>query len=301
MKVIITGGTGLIGRALTRELIRDGHQVWVLSRNPAKMKTLPGVELVKWDGETAQGWGGLVNGADALVNLAGQNIGDSRWTRQQKMLVRSSRIAAGRAVASAVLQANRKPGVVVQASGVGYYGVVDDRPLDEVSPPGSDFLAKLSVEWEASTQPVEQLGVRRVVVRTGVVLDASEGALPRMLLPFRLLVGGPLGNGSQWLPWIHLRDEVDAIRFLIKNENAFGPFNLTSPQPVTNADFGKAIARVLHRPYWLPVPAFALRLVLGEMSTLVLDGQRPYPRKLVGLGYQFHFDEAVDALRDLLR
>jgi uncharacterized protein (TIGR01777 family) len=143
--------------------------------------------------------------------------------------------------------------------------------------------------------------VRRVVVRTGVVLDASEGALPRMLLPFRLLVGGPLGNGSQWLPWIHLRDEVDAIRFLIKNENAFGPFNLTSPQPVTNADFGKAIARVLHRPYWLPVPAFALRLVLGEMSTLVLDGQRPYPRKLVGLGYQFHFDEAVDALRDLLR
>jgi uncharacterized protein (TIGR01777 family) len=301
MKVIITGGTGLIGRALARELIRDGHQVWVLSRNPAKMKTLPGVELVKWDGETAQGWGGLVNGADALVNLAGQNIGDSRWTRQQKILVRSSRIAAGRAVASAVLQANRKPGVVVQASGVGYYGVVDDRPLDEVSPPGSDFLAKLSVEWEASTQPVEQLGVRRVVVRTGVVLDASEGALPRMLLPFRLLVGGPLGNGSQWLPWIHLRDEVDAIRFLIKNENAFGPFNLTSPQPVTNADFGKAIARVLHRPYWLPVPAFALRLVLGEMSTLVLDGQRPYPRKLVGLGYQFHFDEAVDALRDLLR
>jgi uncharacterized protein (TIGR01777 family) len=301
MKVIITGGTGLIGRALAQALRGEGCQVWVLSRSAKKASPAPGVQVVQWDGETAEGWGQLVNEADALVNLAGENIGAGRWTKERKQRILSSRVSAGRAVTVAVQQASHRPKVLVQASAVGYYGVYDDRPLDEVSPAGSDYLAHTCMDWEATTQAVEQMGVRRVVVRTGVVLDKKEGALPRMLMPFRLMAGGPLGSGRQWLPWIHLRDEVDAMRFLIKDESARGAFNLTAPQPLTNAEFGKVIARVLRRPYWLPAPAFALRLLLGEMSTLVLDGQRPYPRRLQAMGYRFHFDEAEEALKDVLR
>jgi len=301
MRVILAGGTGLIGRALAANLVADGHEVILLSRSPGRVTGLPaGARAEEWDGRTAAGWGPLADGAQAVVNLAGENLGAARWTTERKRRIRESRLNAGQAVVQAVQAAGRAPRVAIQSSAVGYYGPQGDQELAEEAPPGSDFLAQLCVEWEASTAPVEALGVRRAVVRSGVVLSARDGALPRMLLPFKLFAGGPLGNGRQWLSWIHIADEVAAIRFLIETEEASGPFNLTAPHPLTNAEFGRAVGRVLGRPAWLPAPALALRLALGEMATVVLDGQRAVPRRLLDLGFTFRFPEAEAALRDLL-
>jgi uncharacterized protein (TIGR01777 family) len=301
MCVIITGGTGLIGRALAADLVADGHEVILLSRAPERATGLPaGARAEGWDGRTAAGWGPLADGAQAVVNLAGENLGAARWTAERKRRIRESRLNAGRAVVQAVQTAGRAPRVVVQSSAVGYYGPRGDEELTEEAPPGSDFLAQLCVDWEASTAPVEAVGVRRVIIRSGVVLHASNGALPRMLLPFKLFVGGPLGSGQQWLSWMHVADEVAAIRFLLDAEEAAGPFNLTAPHPLTNAEFGQVVGRVLGRPAWMPAPAFALRLALGEMATVVLDGQRAVPRRLLALGFAFRFPEAEAALRDLL-
>jgi uncharacterized protein (TIGR01777 family) len=301
MRVVITGGTGLIGRALAADLAADSHEVILLSRAPGWVAGLPaGVRAAGWDGQTAAGWGPLADGAQAIVNLAGENLGAGRWTAERKRRIRASRLNAGQAVVEAVRAAGRAPRVVVQSSAVGYYGPQGDQELAEGAPPGNDFLARLCVEWEASTAPVEAMGVRRVVIRSGVVFHASDGALPRMLLPFKLFVGGPLGSGRQWLSWMHIADEVAAIRFLIEKEEAAGAFNLAAPHPLTNAEFGRVVGRVLGRPAWIPAPAFALRLVLGEMATMVLDGQRAVPRRLLALGFAFRFPEAEAALRDLL-
>jgi uncharacterized protein (TIGR01777 family) len=301
MRVVITGGTGLIGRALAADLAADSHEVILLSRAPGWVAGLPaGVRAAGWDGQTAAGWGPLADGAQAIVNLAGENLGAGRWTAERKRRIRASRLNAGQAVVEAVRAAGRAPRVVVQSSAVGYYGPQGDQELAEGAPPGNDFLARLCVEWEASTAPVEAMGVRRVVIRSGVVFHASDGALPRMLLPFKLFVGGPLGSGRQWLSWMHIADEVAAIRFLIEKEEAAGAVNQAAPHPLTNAEFGRVVGRVLGRPAWIPAPAFALRLVLGEMATMVLDGQRAVPRRLLALGFAFRFPEAEAALRDLL-
>jgi uncharacterized protein (TIGR01777 family) len=301
MRVIITGGTGLIGRALAADLLKDDHEVIALSRRPERATGLPaGMRVERWDARTSEGWGPLVNGADAIVNLAGATIA-GLWTASRKRSIRDSRLNAGRAVVEAIQRASVKPRVVIQASGVGYYGPRGDEPITEESTSGDDFLGRLAVEWEASTAPVEPLGVRRAIIRTGAVLSTKGGALPPLLLQYRLFAGGPLGSGRQWLPWIHMVDEVHAIRFLIENESASGPFNLVAPNPLTNADFGRVLARVLRRPFWIPVPALALRLLAGEMSTILLDGQRAVPRRLQDAGFSFHFPEAETALRDLLR
>lgn len=306
MRVIITGGTGQIGRALVQELIFGGYEVVVLSRRPAQVSGLPPrVEVAAWDGRTAQGWGHLADGALAIVNLAGENLAGAgflpaRWTAERKQLIRESRLNAGRAVVEAVAQAQLKPRVVVQASGIGHYGNRGDEVLTEAAAPGADFLARLTVEWEASTAGVTAAGVRHVSIRSGVVLSPTEGALARLLLPYRFFVGGPFGSGRQWLAWIHPADEVAAIRFLIEHPQASGPFNLCAPQPLTNAEFGRVLGRVLGRPSWLPVPAFALRLALGEVASTVLEGQRAIPQKLLDLGFRFRFPDAESALRDLL-
>ncbi len=302
MRVLITGGTGLIGRRLTEDLLQDGHEVVVLSRRPeAHQATMPAdVRLVRWDGRTPEGWGALVNEVDAVVNLAGENIAAGRWTAARKQRIRESRVNAGRALVAALEAAHTRPRVLVQASAVGYYGPRGDEVLTEEAPPGEDFLARVAVEWEASTAPVEKMGVRRVIIRTGVVLTPEGGALRRMLLPFKLGLGGPMGNGRQWFPWIHIADEVGAIRFLIENEHTSGPYNLTAPNPVRNVAFARALGRVLRRPAILPVPAFTLRLLFGEMATVVLDGQRALPKRLLEAGYTFRFVEVESALRDLL-
>lgn len=300
MRVVITGGSGLIGGAVAREMGGAGHEVVVLTRDPSKVKALPAnTRAVQWDGTTGQGWAPLLDGDTAIVHLAGESIAAGRWTESRKRRILASRVESGRAVMAALRQAKEKPKTLLQGSAVGYYGPCGDEVVTEGHAPGSDFLADVCVDWEASTAEAESLGVRRAVLRTGIVLSGDGGALPKMSLPFRFGAGGPLGGGRQWVPWIHLADEVGAIRFLLEHETARGPFNLTAPQPLTNRDFSKRLGKALHRPSLAPAPGFALRLVLGEMADMLLQGQRAVPQRLAELGYAFRFPEALQALRNL--
>ena len=307
MRVVITGGTGLIGGALARHLGAAGYDAVVLTRNINKVGSLPpGVRAQEWDAQTAKGWSTLLDEETAIVHLAGESIAGGRWTEERKRRIRESRFVSGKAVAEAIRQASQKPRALLQASAVGYYGPCGDEEILEGQPPGRGFLADVSVDWEASTVEVESMGVRRVILRTGVVLARDGGALPKMAMPFRLLAGAPLGSGRQWLPWIHMADEIGAIRFLLEREDAQGPFNLTAPSPVTNRDFGDVLERVLRRPsplqaLGLGVPEAVFRVMLGEMADALLHSQRVLPSRLLQLGYLFHFPEVDSALRDLFR
>jgi uncharacterized protein (TIGR01777 family) len=306
-RVIITGGSGFIGRQLATELLGQGYEVIALSRNPDGVNGLPdGVQVAQWDAATGNGWSDLAEGALAIVNLAGENLAGegffpSRWTDERKARIRNSRVRAGQAVGDAVRATQVKPQVVIQSSGIGHYGPREDKIVTEDDPPGTDFLARLTVDWENSTAAVAQMGVRHVSIRSGVVLSPDEGALKRLILPFKLFVGGPMGGGRQGFPWIHPADEVAAIRFLIENEAARGPFNLVAPEAVSLGEFGVKLARVMGRPYWMPVPAFALRGALGEVASTVLEGQKAAPKKLLDLGFKFAYPTAEAALRHLLR
>lgn len=304
-RVLITGGTGLIGRALAGDLAQAGYDVIVLSRNPSKVADLPqGVRAEPWDGRTAAGWGALVEGAAAIVNLAGESIGipPLPWTAERKRRIRDSRLNAGRAIVEAVEVAKIKPRVVIQSSAVGYYGLRGDEIITEESAPGNDFLSQVGKDWEASTEPVEAMGVRRAIIRTGVVLSRGGGVLQFLSLPFRFFAGGPLGSGKQWMSWVHEADEIGAIRFLIETESARGAFNLSAPQPLTNAEFSRVLARVMNRPAFFRVPGFVMKAALGELAELLLlGGQRVMPNRLQAAGFKFRFPEAKAALRDLLR
>lgn len=306
MRVLITGGSGLLGRALAQDLGAAGYEVIVLSRTPDKVKGLPkGVRAVGWDARTAANWGVLADGAEAIVNLAGESIkGDgflpSRWTSARKQRIRQSRLDAGAAVSEAVRQAPRKPKVVLQASAVGYYGPRGDEAVTEDQAAGDDFLAEVCSAWEESTADVEKLGVRRVVLRTGLPLTMQGGALPLLVLPFRIFAGNTFGAGQQYYPWIHIQDHVAALRFLIEDGKARGAFNISAPQPARNRDFARTLGRVLRRPVWLPTPGFAMRLAMGEVSTVVLDGQNAVPQHLQARGFKFSHPQLEPALRDLL-
>ncbi len=300
MKWILAGGTGLIGTALCKQLLAEGEQVWVLSRNPQPSGLPAGAEGWRWDGRTPDGWGHLVEEADYIACLAGENLGAGRWTASRKRAFYTSRVEPGQAIVEAVRRANHKPRAVLQASAVGYYGNSGDTVLTEQSPAGPDYLSQLVVDWENSTGGLEGLGLRRVITRTGIVLARGGEILNKFRLPFRFFVGGPLGSGRQWLPWIHLQDQISAMISLMRNESAQGVYNLTGPNPVRNAEFGKALGQVMRRPYWMPVPAFALRLALGEMSQMVLEGQRAVPARLLESGFSFKYPELEPALRDLL-
>lgn len=234
--IITTGASGFIGKVLSRQLIEENYDVVALSRNPGESnKLLPNeVNVVKWDAKTAQGWANYADGAYAIINLAGESIASGRWTRTKKRRILESRLNAGKAVIQAVEQAKNKPRVVIQASGVGYYGGRGDEVLDESSSSGSGFLSEVAKQWEQSTKRVESVGVRHVIIRTGVVLGPNGGFLSRVILPFRLFVGGRLGSGKQWISWIHIYDEVKAIRFLWEREDLHGVFNLTAPSPLTS-------------------------------------------------------------------
>jgi uncharacterized protein len=295
MKVMIAGGSGFLGMALARSFLIDGHEVFVLTRSS---EGLPGTTAVKWDAKTTNGWGHWVNEMDVVIHLAGKTLASWPWTVSTKRAFHDSRILPGLALAQAVLEATRRPGVFIQQSGINHYGLRGDL-ADEFTPPADDFLAQLAVQWENATQSVEELGVRRVIIRSAVVLDKAGGLMPLMALPVKLFVGGPLGDGNFAMPWIHMRDWVGAVCFLIQNKNAQGAYNLIAPIPTSNADFNRILAQVLHRPYWFPTPAFLLRILLGEMSVLVLEGRFAKPKRLIESGYRFQFEGPREALTDL--
>jgi uncharacterized protein (TIGR01777 family) len=307
MRILITGGAGLIGSALASNLAGDGHEVIVLTRDPDKVgsKLGRGVKAARWDGRTAEGWGQLADGAGAIVNLAGESIAGAniiagRWSAARKQAIRNSRVNAGRAVVEAIRAAKQKPGVLVQASAVGYYGPCGDEPVTEEAPAGGDFLAQVCVAWEASTAEVEAMGVRRVVTRSGIPLSNKGGAFPPLRMIANLGGGGPMGSGKQWWPWLHFDDEIGALRRLMESE-ARGAYNISSPNPVRQAEFFKALGKVMHRPSFVPTPGFALRLMAGELAdALLLSGQREMPVRLQNLGYTFKYQELEPALRGLV-
>jgi uncharacterized protein (TIGR01777 family) len=299
MKFLISGGTGLIGKALVKNLVQAGDQVIVLTRNKDGRTDTDSLQYVSWDARSAEPLIPLMKEIDAVINLAGDNIGEGDWTKAKKERVVSSRVLAGNALSKAIIESNHKPELFIQASAIGYYGTNEGEQLDETSPNGTDFLAGVSQCWEFSSNELESIDIRRVIIRIGVVLDLKSGALPLMVLPFKMFVGGPIGNGRQYVSWIHLQDIVQAIDFILRNKSISGVVNLTSPNPCSNAEFGKMIGKVLQRPYWFPVPGFALKLVLGEKSVLVLDGQHVYPGKLLEHGYPFKFPDLETALRNI--
>lgn len=302
-RIIISGATGFIGKALCQQLVQEGYDVVALSRNPDKGSALFGelVKVIQWDAQSTDGWSDIADGAYAIINLAGENLASGRWTQERKQRIIQSRLNAGKAVLEAVERATNKPQVIIQASAIGYYGARDDEILDESSSPGFGFLAGLAKQWEKSTQEVDSFGVRHIIIRSGIVLGRNEGFLSRVLLPFRLFFGGHLGSGKQWLSWIHIDDEVNAICFLLENESLQGVFNLTAPNPLTSKDFFHVLGKVMKRPSWLPVPSFLLSLLLGGMANeLILSGQRIMPTRLLESGYEFLHTNAESALEEIL-
>ncbi len=302
MKITLAGGSGFLGTALTQALMRDGHDVAVLTRqNPVQMPPQPRVTHVSWTPDGTSGaWAAALDGADAVVNLAGESIAARRWSERQKQKIRESRLQATASLTAAIRQVARAPKVLVSGSAVGYYGDRGDETITESSGQGKDFLAGVAEAWETAANQVADR-TRVALVRTGIVLDRKGGALAKMLPPFQLFVGGPLGSGRQYMPWIHKEDWVRLVTFAMTNEGARGALNATSPAPVTNAEFSRALGRALHRPSLLPAPAFALRLALGEMAdALLLGGQRALPVRATDLGFSFRYSNIDDALSNVL-
>lgn len=295
MNIMIAGGTGLLGTALTKSFLADGHKVFVLSRTPSNRSD---VQIVEWDARSTNGWGHLVNEMDVVIHLAGRSTSAWPWTAAKKKSFEDSRILPGLALAQAIQNATRRPSLFVQVSGINHYGLQGDI-ADESTPPGEDFLAQLTVKWEDATQSVEGLGIRRLVLRTPPVLSRDNVIMKLIALPVQLFVGGPIGSGKQAFPWIHIKDWVGAIRYLMANENARGVYNMIAPAQTSLADFTKVLANILHRPYWFPVPAFLMRNVLGEMSVLILEGRFSQPKRLLESGYKFQFPGPQEALTDL--
>ncbi len=303
MKILVTGSTGLVGTALTQALQHAGHTVCRLVRPNTSTQSIGNSQAfdVNWNPATGE-LGGAAVGADAVVNLAGASIADGRWTPQRKQLLRSSRVDTTRAFVQALAKMPARPRVLVSASATGYYGNRGDETLTEASRPGNDFLSEIAKEWESEALKAEALGIRVVRARFGVILSKQGGALPQMMRPFQFGVGGKIGSGKQWLSWISLDDTVAILRSALENANITGPLNVVSPQPVTNAQFTKILATTLHRPAIFPAPAFALRLLLGEMAdALLLSSQRVLPAQLQKLSFQFAHPDLAAALATIMR
>jgi len=299
MKILITGSTGLVGTALAQDLQSAGHTVCRLIRPGSSAGTSPGFD-VSWSPATGE-LGGAAVGADAVVNLAGASIAEKRWTSQRKQLLRSSRVDTTRALVQALAKMSVRPRVLLSASATGIYGNRGDETLTESSQPGNDFLSELAKEWESEALKAEALGIRVVRARFGVILSKQGGALPQMMRPFQFGLGGKIGPGTQWLSWITLDDVTAVLRLAIENANLTGAINLVSPQPVTNADFTKMLANAIRRPALFPAPAFALRLLLGEMAdALLLSSQRVQPAQLQKLNHPFLHSDLSTALATIL-
>ena len=304
MKVLISGGSGFIGSHLVASLVNDGYDVVVLSRRPEPMNTARGVRYVTWDARSANDdWVKELSGAQAVVNLAGASIGSWPWTRRRMAELLSSRLSATAALVQALdrTPAQQRPPVFVSASGIDYYGDRGDEVITEESHAGDSFLARLSQQWETAAQKAEPLGVRVVRIRTAMVFGREAFAFRLLTLPFRLFVGGPLGNGRQWFTWIHIDDIVGLYRLALEDPRVSGPVNAVAPDIRREGEIAKEIGRVLRRPALIPVPAFVLKLVLGKEAQLLLHGRRAEPAKARGYGYQFRFGGLHEALEDIRR
>ena len=293
--ILVTGGTGFIGRILCPELLNAGYQVDVLSRqSPEDVRAICG-QVTPIGNLTDIGEG---SGYDAVVNLAGEGIAEKRWTEHRKQLLRDSRIALTRELVSALLRCDRLPSVLVSGSAVGYYGAQGDRTVNEDTAPNDEFSHRLCADWEKAAEALADKGVRTCYSRTGLVVGPDGGFLERMVLPFRLGLGGRIGNGQQYMPWVHRRDVVNAILWMLDTESARGAYNVVSPNPVTNSGFTRTLAKVLSRPAVFPVPTMVLKLALGELSRLLLTGQRAVPERLQQAGFRFTYPELEPALKD---
>ena len=309
MRFVIAGATGFVGGPLCAKLKSDGHRITALVRDVDSAKKNFGqeIEWVAWGEGAGDGWKNALDGADAVINLAGEPVAGRRWTDDYKRRIRDSRINTTRALVDAIGEAKRRPATLLSASAVGYYGDAKNRIVTEETPPGIDFLSEVCVAWEAETRRVAALGVREARFRIGIVLGnggalkAMLNPLPVPLSPWSLGLGGPMGDGSQWFPWIHLADVVGLFAWAAANSEVFGPVNATAPHPVTNGEFARTIGQTLHRPAVIPVPAFALKLLLGEFAASLLGGQNALPAVAQRLGYRFQFREVTAALNDLLR
>jgi uncharacterized protein (TIGR01777 family) len=304
MKVLISGGSGFIGSHLVASLVKDDHEVVVLSRRPETKNPPPGVRYVTWDGRSASGdWVRELSEAHGVINLAGASIGSWPWTRRRMAELLSSRLSPTAALVQALEQtpAHDRPRVLVSASGIDYYGDRGDEVITEDSHAGDSFLARLGQQWEAAAQKAEPLGVRVVRMRTAMVFGREAYAFRLLTLPFRFFVGGPLGNGRQWFTWIHIEDIVGLYRLALEDSRVSGPLNGVAPDVRRERDIAKEIAGVLHRPALLPAPAFALKIVLGQEAQLLLHGRRAEPAKAVGYGYRFRLGGLHEALEETLR
>lgn len=297
MKVLVSGATGFIGRALVVALRARGDEVRALARDPSRARAGLGVDAFAWDARSAVP-ADAVRGVDAVVHLAGEGIAEKRWNTKRKAELRDSRIEGTRRIVEAIAATSPRPAVLVSGSAIGFYGNVPEGDLTEASPAGKDFLAQLCVDWEAAALPAEKLGMRVVTLRTGVVLGKGGGALAKMLLPFKLGAGGPIGSGKQWMSWIHLDDEVGLVLHALDRPELTGPLNATAPTAARNVEFVRALGKALRRPAIAPAPAFAMKLAFGEMASVVLlGGQKVLPAKAQASGYRFRHPELLEAMR----
>lgn len=310
MRIVIAGGSGFLGSPLAEVYAEEGHDVRVLTRGlpPGESRHesgtgVPGITRVGWQPDGRSGpWASALDGADAVVNLAGESIGGKRWTPQRKAHLRDSRLLPTRSLGAALAAVTRRPAVFISGSAVGYYGPAGDEQKTESSPPGGDFLAQLCEDWEQEARRAvagPTADVRLAIIRTGIVLERSGGALRQMLTPFRLFAGGPLGSGRQYMSWIHRLDWVEMVRWIVQTPEASGPLNATAPHPVTNREFARSLGSALRRPALVPAPAFALKLFLGEFADSVVTGQRVIPKKAQALGYHFRYPELDIAFRGI--
>lgn len=297
MRLVITGASGFIGTALCSRLLKNGHRLTLLTHSAPRDGSTEMKRWHHWTPGTPGDWESTLEGAEGVINLAGEPIAAKRWTPYQKRKIRTSRIDATNSLVTAIGKAKQKPAFLLNASAVGYYGPRGDEIITEDTEPGNDFLSSLCRDWEEEAKKAEPLGLRVIRLRTGIVLGKGGGALPKMSLPFKFFAGGPLGSGEQWMPWIHLDDEVGLILYLIENSAASGPFNATAPNPEKMKEFCRILGKVMRRPSWLRAPEFALRFALGEMAEMLLTGQRAVPAAAQRLGYEFKYPNLTEALQ----
>jgi uncharacterized protein len=300
MQIAIAGGTGFVGSALTAYLIEKGHYIYILTRNPNKVTNNNKVTYVKWLSPESKPEIELEN-IDAFINLAGESINSGRWTKERKHRIKSSRIQASKEVNRIISKLTHKPSVLIQASAIGIYGTSLDKPFTERTEYiGADFLADTVHAWENEGNKASELGIRVALMRFGIILGKTEGALPKMILPYQLFIGGTVGSGNQWLSWVHIHDLVRSIEFTLSSSIS-GPINVTAPNPMKMKEFGQTIGKVINRPHWLPVPDYALKILLGEMSMLIVEGQKVIPEKLKNNGFNFIYKNLVDAIENIVK